>query len=184
MGVEDLLTGFVERRLPERPEWVAANPRTPRVAARVYGTFAFAFSTLFFAIAAFVVVHPGTLVFVPVVVANAVAWTWVLWHAFVPDSGALSRRRTVAVGTAIGTLSWLTVGPLVFATQTGYSALTGAARAPTLSNVLAGGTVYSIGGFVATLGIPTVASVALALWTLDHEEQSGREKRESTYQFQ
>lgn len=184
--VEDLLPGFVERRVPDRPEWVEANQRDPRTAAEVYAKFALAFSTLFFALFAIGTVHPAPIAFVPLVVANATAWTWLLWCARIPDEGVVSRRRALTIGLAIGTGSWLTVGPLLAAGTVGASVLTGTEFQTTdpLGAVLGLGTLYSVAGFVLTLGIPTIASVGLALWTLDYEERSGREKRESNYQFE
>lgn len=185
MRVENLLPGVVARRVPERPGWVAANQRDPRVAARVYGTFALGFSTLCFGVGALAAFDAAVLLFVPIVVANAAAWTWLVWALLVPATGVVSRRRTLGVGLAIGTLSWLTVGPLMLAGTTAYALLTGTQfqTLDPVAAVLALGLLYSFAGFVVTLGIPTVASVGLALWTLDYEERSGREKRESDYEF-
>lgn len=185
MRVENCVPGFVARRVPERPEWVASSPRDPRTAAEVYGTFAFAFSTLFCALWAIGVFNPATLLFVPLVVANAYSWTWLLWRLRVPSEGTVSRRRALTTGLAIGTCSWLTVGFLVSGALTVFQLLTGTgfATSEPLGAIFALGVLFTVAGFVLTLGVPTVASVGLALWTLDYEERSGREKRESNYDF-
>jgi hypothetical protein len=185
MRVETLVPGFVARRVPERPEWVAENQRDPRTAARVYGTFALAFSTLFCALWAIGSFNPATLLFVPLVVANAYSWTWLIWRLHVPPEGPVSRRRALTAGFAIGTCSWLTVGFLISGALTGFSLLTGTdfATMEPLGAVLALGVLITVAGFVLTLGVPTVASVGLALWTLDYEERSGREQRKSNYDF-
>lgn len=184
--VENLVPGFVATRVPERPPWVESTQRDPRTAAEVYGTFALAFSTLFFALFAVGTVHLAPLAFVPVVVANATTWAWVLWWVRIPDEGVVSRRRALTTGLAIGTGSWLTVGPLMAAGTVGVSLLTGPAllTIDPVGAVLGLGTLYSVAGFVLTLGIPTIASVGLALWTLDYEERRGREKRKTNYDFQ
>lgn len=184
--VEDLLPGFVERRVPDRPEWVAANQRDPRTAAEVYGKFALAFSTLYFGLFAVGLFTPLALLFVPLVVANAVAWTWLVWTFRVPSEGTVSRRRALTTGLAIGSLSWLTMGPLMMASLAVPQLLTkgGVDVSGALLEPVVMGLYISVAGLVTTLGIPTAASVGLALWTLDYEERSGREKRESNYQFQ
>lgn len=184
--VEDCVPGFVERRVPDRPAWVESNQRDPRTAAQVYGAFALAFSTLFFALFAVGTFHPAPLLFVPLVVANATGWTWLLWWFRIPAEGVVSRRRALTTGLAIGTGSWLTVGPLMAAGTTGVSLLTGTEfqTMEPVGAVLALGTLFSVAGFVLTLGIPTVASVGIAFWTLDYEERSGREKRGTNYDFQ
>jgi len=183
--VEALVPGFLERRIPERPAWVADDQRDPRTAAEVYGKFALAFSTLYFALFAVGIWNPIILLFVPLVVANAVAWTWVLWHLRIPEDGVVPRRRALTTGLAIGTCSWLTVGPLLIVgttvpilLQDGSVDVSGQLLEP-----LAFGMYASAAGFVTTAGVPTIASVGLALWTLDYEERNGREKRESDYEF-
>ncbi|WP_227130705.1 hypothetical protein [Halorubellus salinus] len=184
--VEDLVPGFVERRVPERPEWVAENQRDPRTAAEVYGTFALAFSTLYFALFAVGIWTPIILLFVPLVVVNAVAWTWVLWHLRISKDGVVPRRRALTTGLAIGAGSWLTVGPLLIAGTTVPKLLKdgGVDVSGQLLEPLAFGLYVSVAGIVTTAGIPTIASVALALWTLNCEERSGREKRRSNYDFE
>lgn len=184
--VEDCVPGFVERRVPDRPAWVESNQRDPRTAAQVYGAFALAFSTLFIGPPALLVSEPAALLWVPLVVANASAWTWAFWGRYIPDAGGVSRRRTFWTGLGIGTCSWLTVGPLLSIGYTVYVYVGDGSFASlnALWDAVAYGAYYSIGGFVFTLGIPTIASVGLALWTLDYEERSGREKRETNYDFQ
>jgi hypothetical protein len=184
--VEDLVPGFVATRVPERPEWVEANQRDPRTAAEVYGTFALAFSTLVVGAPALLFAEPIGLLWVPLVVVNAAAWTWALWRLRIPNAGPVSRRNAFWTGLGIGTLSWLTVGPLLSIGYTVSSYLADG-TVPSLNMVWDGvayGVYYTIGGFVLTLGIPTIASVAMAFWLLDYEERSGREKRESNYQFE
>lgn len=184
--VENLLPGFVGRRVPERPEWVASSPRDPRTAAEVYGKFALAFSTLYFALLSVGLWNPIGLLFVPVVVGNAVAWTWAVWALRVPGEGTVSRRRALTTGLAIGSCSWLTVGPLVMAAMTVPQLLTkgGVDVSGSLLEPMVLGIYVSAAGLITTLGIPTIASVGLALWTLDYEERSGREKRKSSYDFE
>ncbi|MFC6955164.1 hypothetical protein [Halorubellus litoreus] len=186
MRVENLVPGFVARRVPDRPEWVASNARDPRTAARVYGAFAFVFTALLVGIPALVMMEPIGVLWVMLVVVNAAAWAWALWWVRIPDAGAVSRRNALWTGLGIGSLSWLTVGPLL---SIGYTVGTylGEGTIPTLNiiwNGVAYGVYYTIGGYVLTLGIPTVASVALALWTLDYEDRSGRERRESNYDLE
>ncbi|WP_323676758.1 hypothetical protein [Halorubellus sp. PRR65] len=184
--VENLLPGLVERRVPERPEWVASNQRDPRTAAEVYGTFALAFSTLFFVLFAVGLFNAAVLLFIPLVTANAYGWTWVLWQVRIPEEEeAVSRRRALTTGLAVGTCSWLTVGPLMIAVTVGYGLLTGNEfqTIHPLATVLGIGLFSSVVGFVLTLGVPTIASIGLALWTLDYEERSGREKRKANFDF-
>jgi hypothetical protein len=188
--VEDLVPGFVERRVPDRPEWVASNQRDPWTAAEVYARFALAFSTLFFAVCAlltaFGVFNAWVLLFVPLVVANAYAWTWLLWRLRIPEAGTLSRRRALTTGLAVGTCSWLTVGFVMSSALSVFQYFRGTPLA-TMEQLWAAfglGVLFTVAGFVLTLGIPTIASVGLALWTLDYEERSGREKQTSEYQFQ
>ncbi|MFC6955166.1 hypothetical protein [Halorubellus litoreus] len=182
--IEDLVPGFVARRVPRRPEWVEENQRDPRTAARVYGYFAFGFSTLFFLV--FAVGNPLALAYVPLVVANAVGWTWLLWSLRIPGDGEVSRRTTLTTGLAIGTFSWLTVGPLISTAGLAARVLGGESLAlgNALGMTLGMGLFFSIWGFVFTLGIPTVASLGLALWMLDDEERGDLERRKSDYQFQ
>ncbi|NHN40193.1 hypothetical protein G9C85_00900 [Halorubellus sp. JP-L1] len=186
MRIEDQLPGFVERRIPDRPDWVADSPRDPRTAAKVYGAFALAFSTLFIGLPALLVSEPAASLWVPLVVANAGAWTWALWRWRIPDAGPVSRRNAFWTGLGIGTLSWLTLGPLLSMGYTAYVYVSDGSFVPlnALWDAVAYGVYYSIGGFVVTLGIPTVASVALALWMIDYETHRGREKREANYDFQ
>jgi hypothetical protein len=186
MRVEALVPGFVERRVPERPEWVESNQRDPRTAAEVYGGFALVFSTLFFALFAVGLFNAAVLLFVPLVVANATGWTWLVWRFRIPEDGTVSRRRALTTGLTIGTCSWLTVGPLMIATIVGYGALAGNGfrTVEPVAAILALGTFVSVAGFVFTLGIPTIASVGLAVWTLDYDERGGREKRNATFDFE
>jgi hypothetical protein len=186
MRVEDPVPGFVERRVPGRPDWVARHQRDPRTAARVYGAFALVFSTLFIGLPALLFSEPAALLWVPLVVANASAWTWALWRRYIPEAGSVSRQGAFWTGFGIGTLSWLTVGPLLSVGYTVYSYVRDESL-PSLNALWDGvayGVYYSIGAFVFTLGIPTIASVALAVWMLDYEERGGREKREASFDFQ
>jgi len=102
--------------------------------------------------------------------------------------GTVSRRRALTTGLGIGTLSWLTVGPLMRTGVAAYRLLTGGSVGTATMDAFGAtvglGLFFSLWGFMFTLGVPTIASVGMAFWLLDYEERSGREKRESNYQFE
>lgn len=185
MRVEDLVPNVVARRVPERPAWVAATARDPRTAARVYGAFALAFSGLVVGLPVLLLGEPIGVLWVPLIVANAATWAWLCWRLRVSADGIVSRENVFWTGLGVGTLSWLTVGPLLSISYT-VSTYVSDGTIPPVDAVWDGvayGVYYTIGGYVLTLGIPTMASVALAYWLLDYEERGDREKRESASQF-
>lgn len=176
MRVENLVPATVARRIPGPPDWVASSPRHPWTAARVYAAVAVAMSTpvlLWVATG-----NPYAVLYIPLIAANTAGWTWVLWWLCIPASGRVSRGRALGTGFAVGTLHWLTLGPLASTAQFAVQQL-GRDVGLTLEALvhpLRLGVFLSVTGFVSTLGLPTVASAVIAYWTLGDERRSGREK--------